>query len=36
VKTLRLGVAATPVYTRTPAVLAATANAIGQLLPAAS
>ena len=33
VKTLRLGVAVTPVYTRTPAVLAATANAIGQLLP---
>jgi len=32
-KTLRLGVAVTPVYTRTPAVLAATANAIAQLLP---
>ena len=30
---LRVGVAVTPVYTRTPAVLAATANAIGQLLP---
>jgi len=33
VKTLRIGVAVTPVYTRTPAVLAATANALGQLLP---
>ena len=32
-RTLRLGVAVTPVYTRTPAVLAATANALGQLLP---
>lgn len=30
---LRIGVAVTPVYTRTPAVLAATANAIGQLMP---
>lgn len=30
---MRIGVAATPVYTRTPAVLAATANAIGQVLP---
>jgi probable F420-dependent oxidoreductase len=30
---LRIGVAVTPVYTRTPAVLAATANVIGQLLP---
>ena len=30
---LRLGVAVTPVYTRTPAVLAATANVLGQLLP---
>ena len=30
---LRLGVAVSPVYTRTPAVLAATANALGQLLP---
>jgi probable F420-dependent oxidoreductase len=30
---LRLGVAVTPVYTRTPAVLAATANALAQLLP---
>ena len=29
----RIGVAVTPVYTRTPAVLAATANALGQLLP---
>jgi probable F420-dependent oxidoreductase len=32
-RTLRLGVAVTPVYTRTPAVLAATANTLGQLLP---
>ena len=31
---LRLGVAVTPVFTRTPAVLAATANALGQVLPA--
>ncbi len=30
---LRIGCAVTPVYTRTPAVLAATANALGQLLP---
>lgn len=30
---LRLGVAVTPVFSRTPAVLAATANALGQLLP---
>lgn len=30
---LRVGVAVTPVYTRTPAVLAATANTLGQLLP---
>jgi probable F420-dependent oxidoreductase len=30
---LRIGVAVTPVFTRTPAVLAATANALGQLLP---
>ncbi len=30
---LRLGVAVTPVFTRTPAVLAATANALGQVLP---
>jgi probable F420-dependent oxidoreductase len=30
---LRLGVAVTPVFTRTPAVLAATANALGQILP---
>lgn len=30
---LRIGVAVTPVYTRTPAVLAATANTLGQLLP---
>ena len=33
VQSLRIGVAVTPVYTRTPAVLAATANALGQLLP---
>ena len=32
-KTIRIGVAVTPVYSRTPAVLAATANALGQLLP---
>ncbi|RLA45557.1 MAG: hypothetical protein DRR06_07010 [Gammaproteobacteria bacterium] len=31
--TLRIGVAVTPVFTRTPAVLAATANTLGQLLP---
>ncbi len=30
---IRIGVAATPVYTRTPAVLAATANALEQLMP---
>ena len=30
---LRVGVAVTPVFTRTPAVLAATAHALGQLLP---
>jgi len=30
---LRIGVAVTPVYTRTPAVLAATANVISQVLP---
>ncbi len=30
---LRVGVAVTPVFTRTPAVLAATANALGQLIP---
>jgi len=30
---LRIGVAVTPVFTRTPAVLAATANALGQVLP---
>ena len=30
---LRLGIAVVPVQTRTPAVLAATANALGQLLP---
>ena len=30
---MRVGVAVTPVYTRTPAVLAATANVLGQLLP---
>ncbi len=32
-KTVRVGVAVTPVYTRTPAVLAASINVIGQLLP---
>ncbi|HIG39366.1 MAG: LLM class flavin-dependent oxidoreductase [bacterium] len=32
-KSIRIGVAVTPVYTRTPAVLAASANVIGQLLP---
>lgn len=31
--TLRVGVAVTPVFTRTPAVLAATAHALGQHLP---
>ncbi len=31
--TLRLGVAVTPVFTRTPAVLAATANTLAQLMP---
>lgn len=30
---LRMGVAVTPVFTRTPAVLAATASVLGQLLP---
>ena len=30
---MRIGCAVTPVYTRTPAVLAATANALGQILP---
>ena len=32
-KSIRIGVAVTPVYTRTPAVLAATANTLGQVLP---
>lgn len=32
-RSLRIGVAVTPVYTRTPAVLAATADVISQLLP---
>lgn len=32
-KKLRIGVAVTPVYTRTPVVLAATANTLGQALP---
>ncbi|MFW6094072.1 MAG: LLM class flavin-dependent oxidoreductase [Pseudomonadota bacterium] len=32
-RNIRIGVAVTPVYTRTPAVLAATANVIGQVLP---
>ena len=30
---IRIGVAATPVYTRSPSVLAASANVLGQLLP---
>jgi probable F420-dependent oxidoreductase len=30
---LRIGVAATPVYTRSPTILAATANVLGQVLP---
>jgi len=30
---IRIGVAVTPVYTRTPAVLAASANVLGQVLP---
>ena len=33
IKSLRVGVAVTPVYTRTPAVLAATAEVISQMLP---
>ena len=32
-RSIRIGVAVTPVYTRTPAVLAASANVIGQVLP---
>ncbi len=32
-RSLRIGTAVTPVYTRTPAVLSATANTIGQVLP---
>ncbi|MGI9326940.1 MAG: LLM class flavin-dependent oxidoreductase [Pseudomonadales bacterium] len=32
-KNIRIGIAVTPVYTRTPAVLAATANVISQVLP---
>jgi probable F420-dependent oxidoreductase len=32
-ESIRVGVAVTPVYTRTPAVLAATANVLGQVLP---
>jgi probable F420-dependent oxidoreductase len=32
-RSIRIGVAVTPVYTRTPAVLAATANVIAQVLP---
>ena len=31
--TLRLGIAVVPVFSRTPAVLAATANTLGQLMP---
>lgn len=33
VERLRIGVAATPVYTRSPSILAATANVLGQILP---
>ena len=33
IKSLRIGVAVTPVYTRSPAVLAATAEVISQVLP---
>jgi probable F420-dependent oxidoreductase len=32
-RTIRIGIAVTPVYTRTPAVLAASINVIGQVLP---
>ena len=32
-KSIGIGIAVTPVYTRTPAVLAASANVLGQLLP---
>ncbi len=32
-KNIRIGVAVTPVYTRSPSVLAASANVIGQILP---
>jgi alkanesulfonate monooxygenase SsuD/methylene tetrahydromethanopterin reductase-like flavin-dependent oxidoreductase (luciferase family) len=32
-KSIRIGIAVTPVYTRTPAVLAASANVLGQVLP---
>jgi len=32
-ESVRIGVAVTPVYTRTPAVLAATANTLAQILP---
>ncbi|MEQ8859845.1 MAG: LLM class flavin-dependent oxidoreductase [Pseudomonadales bacterium] len=32
-RSLRIGVAVTPVYTRTPAVIAASVNVIGQVLP---
>ncbi len=31
--TIRIGIAATPVYTRSPSVIAASVNTIGQLLP---
>ena len=33
IKTMRVGCAVTPVYTRSPAVLAATANVLGQVYP---
>ena len=32
-RSIRIGVAVTPVYTRTPAVIAASVNVLGQLLP---
>ncbi len=32
-KSIRIGIAVTPVYTRSPAVLAASANVLGQVLP---
>ncbi|MFM8356862.1 MAG: LLM class flavin-dependent oxidoreductase, partial [Gammaproteobacteria bacterium] len=32
-RNIRIGIAVTPVYTRTPAVIAASANVIAQVLP---